>query len=342
MKVRNGLGLAALVLCSSSYSDTISDSVTTNDHVWNPQMLLPPSASMRVDGFVYGFSVSKPAEEALTTTLTTENNLTGGLLLEDFNDFGGISESQYEAQVVIPNGIPREVWGPSSFEINGNSERVSDFNATYFYSFDPCFDNMLSDPSCPGYMDAKNALEAATVLEESVYDPVQETIVATPEVETVDVASATSVISIATAPEPATETEPEPEPETVEEEPAEEEVKEETSEETTEEETSEEKTNEENSDEESSDKEPAEERSVEEVKAEAFFAQTAGADNVFDVYSYVMQGGVYPDAGGYDISSNVPDNRRGLRMGLASQILHDQMVKLQYVDSTSNDNNLQR
>jgi len=331
MKLRNGLGLAALVFCSSSYSETISDSVTTNDHVWNPQMLLPPSASMRVEGFVYGFTVSKPAEEALTTTLTTENNLTGGLLLEDFNDFGGIDESQYEAQVVIPNGIPREVWGPSSFEVNGNSERVSDFNATYFYSFDPCFDNMLSDPSCPGYMEAKNALEAATVLEESVYDPVQETIAATPEVETVDVTSVTSPISIATATEPAPE--PETESETAEEESAEEEVKEETSEE---------KTNEETSDEESSDKEPAEERSIEEVKAEAFFAQTAGADNVFDVYSYVMQGGVYPDAGGYDISSNVPDNRRGLRMGLASQILHDRMVKLQYVDSTSNDNNLQR
>jgi len=42
-----------------------------------------------------------------------------------------------------------------------------------------------------------------------------------------------------------------------------------------------------------------------------------------------MNGGYLPDAAGYP-DSTVPDSRRGLRNGLAQQLLHEQMVELQY------------
>ena len=49
----------------------------------------------------------------------------------------------------------------------------------------------------------------------------------------------------------------------------------------------------------------------------------------FNTYSIMMNGGVYPDAQGY-ANSNVPESRRGLRNGLAQQLLHEQMVEMQY------------
>jgi hypothetical protein len=49
----------------------------------------------------------------------------------------------------------------------------------------------------------------------------------------------------------------------------------------------------------------------------------------FNTYSIMMNGGVYPDAQGYE-NSTVPESRRGLRNGLAQQLLHEQMVQMQY------------
>ena len=49
----------------------------------------------------------------------------------------------------------------------------------------------------------------------------------------------------------------------------------------------------------------------------------------FNTYSIMMNGGVYPDVQGYE-NSTVPESRRGLRNGLAQQLLHQQMVEMQY------------
>lgn len=49
----------------------------------------------------------------------------------------------------------------------------------------------------------------------------------------------------------------------------------------------------------------------------------------FDAYKIAVQGGTYPDADFY-VSKPVPNNGRGLLNGLASQILHEKMVDMQY------------
>lgn len=49
----------------------------------------------------------------------------------------------------------------------------------------------------------------------------------------------------------------------------------------------------------------------------------------FNSYSRMMNGGYLPDANGY-ADSNVPESRRGLRNGLAQQLLHEKMVQMQY------------
>ena len=49
----------------------------------------------------------------------------------------------------------------------------------------------------------------------------------------------------------------------------------------------------------------------------------------FNTYNRMMNGGYLPDATGYP-DTQVPESRQGLRNGLAQQLLHEQMVEMQY------------
>ena len=61
----------------------------------------------------------------------------------------------------------------------------------------------------------------------------------------------------------------------------------------------------------------------------------------FESYRTSLYGGGYPDVEFYE-PKRLPESRRGLRNGLAQQLLHEQMVDMQYVDSSSNDNYFKR
>jgi hypothetical protein len=49
----------------------------------------------------------------------------------------------------------------------------------------------------------------------------------------------------------------------------------------------------------------------------------------FDTYGISLNGGVYPDVAFYK-PTTVPESKRGLRNGLAQQLLHEQMIEMQY------------
>jgi hypothetical protein len=54
----------------------------------------------------------------------------------------------------------------------------------------------------------------------------------------------------------------------------------------------------------------------------------------FNTYQRQMNGGYLPDAVGY-ADTQVPESKRGLRNGLAQQLLHEQMVEMQYENLSS-------
>lgn len=49
----------------------------------------------------------------------------------------------------------------------------------------------------------------------------------------------------------------------------------------------------------------------------------------FDTYGIALNGGVYPDVAFYK-PTTVPESKRGLRNGLAQQLLHEKMIDMQY------------
>jgi len=51
--------------------------------------------------------------------------------------------------------------------------------------------------------------------------------------------------------------------------------------------------------------------------------------NIAMYYNSAINGGIYDDVAALD-GGNMPDNKNGLRNNLAQQILHEQMVDMQY------------
>ena len=56
----------------------------------------------------------------------------------------------------------------------------------------------------------------------------------------------------------------------------------------------------------------------------------------FNDYQKSINGGYLPDVAGYP-DTQVPESRRGLRNGLAQQLLHEKMVEMQYNKENAND-----
>ena len=53
------------------------------------------------------------------------------------------------------------------------------------------------------------------------------------------------------------------------------------------------------------------------------------AINMNSYYAATINGGTYTDSVGL-VDTQLPENKQGLRNGLAQQILHDKMIEMQY------------
>ena len=71
------------------------------------------------------------------------------------------------------------------------------------------------------------------------------------------------------------------------------------------------------------------ESALDTAEAAALAAQFFVTPKSFDAYNVSIAGGYYPDAKGY-VSEQLPENKKGLRVGLAQQLLHTEMVNSQY------------
>jgi hypothetical protein len=248
-----------------------------------------------------------------------ENAKGTGYIFRERDDWlpGSLSGTQINKSVpVIPN-IPRSYWGDGSIEVDGPGS-VSDARVVYTYRVDPCFDPQF-DPNCPGY---KVPIPDIPVIDSSLYE--------------IDL----TTIYDATKDENAEQDEACKEGDTdakckVNEDEEKEEKEEE------DEETKEEK-------EERLKREMKEKALAAKDKAEsiAFFAQNnamfaqaiaqnvalqsmQAATNINTYYGATIPGGVYKESVVL-VDKQLPENRRGLRNGLAQQLLHEKMVDMQY------------
>lgn len=113
--------------------------------------ILPVPGGLMINGVIYRYTIDKQTEDDLKVHIQNENALSEGYIFRETDDWSGLPGSTINKGVPLDN-IPMEYFGNGSIELEGDGE-IRDPSVIYSYMLDPCF-IPLTDPSCPGYLDA--------------------------------------------------------------------------------------------------------------------------------------------------------------------------------------------
>ena len=289
----------AVLLPSYCYSESITPyygqtgNAASGGNTWSMDTYFPSGVpGLDVQNVIYNYTIHKQTQDQVDVSIQNENALGTGYIFRETDSWmpGSLDGTEINKAVPVIPNIPREAWGDGSIDIQGNGS-VSDANVIYTYKVDPCYDPQFN-PNCPGYK-----------------VPVPDI----PEVDLSTIYDATSGDAEIVQFEDKTNY----------------------------------KDEEELSDEEKKEKEEAEKKESEErlekalsaadnsimfatALAQAQMLETLNlATNMNSYYATSIPGGVYKESVSL-VDTKLPENRKGLRNGLAQQILHEKMVDMQY------------
>jgi len=273
-----------------------------------------------INGVIYNYTINKNTQDSVSVYIQNERANGNGYIFREKDDWlpGSLGGTQINKAVpVVPSN--RVLWGDGSIVTEGQGS-VSSPRVVYTYRVDPCYDPQF-DPNCPGYQ-----VPTPPVVElpdPSLYEVNLEELYDATKDENVDLDREACKTGDTDAECKSTKKEDE------------EEVEEEK------EETKEEK-------EKRLKKEKAEKALAAKDKSDAitFFAQNNAmfaqaiaqnavlqsmqtATNMNAYYGASIPGGVYNESVVL-VDKQLPENRRGLRNGLAQQLLHEKMIEMQY------------
>jgi hypothetical protein len=160
-------GLAAFLLCSSSYSDTVYGQSNVNAHNWAMQNVLPQQAGLTISHIIYKYTVEKEQQDAMLVHVQNEDAINGGYIFRSTDDWTGHPANTVK-KIKPASQLPIEYWGPGSIEVEGKGA-VVDPSVIYNWQYDPCFDPQ-SDPECPGYMIPVNWEDIIPVVQDPLED----------------------------------------------------------------------------------------------------------------------------------------------------------------------------
>lgn len=293
---------AALCWASSSYSESIvpyygqTGNAAASGHTWSMDDVFPLGIpGLEVNTVIYNYRILKELEDSVNVHVQNENANGTGYIFRETDEWkpGSLGGTEINKVVPVIPGIPRQAWGQGSIEVEGNGE-VEDANVYYNYRVDPCYDPQF-DPSCPGYQ--VQVPEIPEVDLASLYDATQD--------ENIDLDRNVDLDEI----------EADEEDKKSEEELAEEEAEEE------------------------KDRQERLEKALAEADNSALFAEALAAAQILDsinaatnmnsYYGATIPGGVYQETVSLP-DRDIPENKQGLRNGLAQQLLHEKMIDMQY------------
>lgn len=296
------LSVGLVFWAHSSYSESITPyygttpNAASNGNRWVMDNILPTPPGLDINGVIYNYTINKNVDDSVTVNVQNERANGSGYIFRETDEWRPGSLGGTEINKVVPvTPTNRSLWGDGSIEVEGPGS-VSDPTVIYTYRVDPCF-NPQFDPNCPGYETPTVEIpEVPTVDLTTLYDVTQD--------ENVDLNRDTDTSEVDNEEEEKTE-----------EELAEEE------------------------EEEKEDREMRLEKALSEADNSAMFAQALAqsqmlaaansATNINSYYSANIPGGNYKD-NVVLVDRELPKNNRGLRNGLAQQLLHNQMVDMQY------------
>ena len=284
----------------------MTGNAAANGNTWSMGNVLPDATGLDINAVIYRYTIQKNVDDSTKVHVQNENATGTGYIFRETDEWlpGSLGGTEINKAVPVIPGIPREAWGNGSIEVEGNGS-VSDATVLYNYRVNPCFDPQF-DPNCPGYK--APTIEIPTVDLTTLYDATSD--------ENVNLDNTVNLDLI------------ESDEENKEEELSEEELAEK---ENKEEELKEEK--------EKDKKDMRLEQALGAAGNSALFAEALAqsqilaavnaATNMNSYYATSIPGGTYKDSVAL-VDKQLPNSKRGLRNGLAQQLLHNKMVDMQY------------
>lgn len=298
--LRKLLLTAALVVYSSScFSESITPyygttgNAASGGHTWSMDTVLPTPPGLDIDTVIYNYTIQKDVNDSVDVHVQNENADGTGYIFRETDEWAPGSLGGTEIRKVVPV-IPNI---PRAAWGDGSIEvdgngTVEDATVIYSYKVDPCYDPQF-DPNCPGYQVTVPDIPEFDV--STIYDATED--------EYVNLSNEDQILL-------------EQNKETVEEELDE--------------------------DEEEEEKRKREYRlaMLADTNAAQLFAENQRIEEMNRAMQIVVNnqylartvpGGEYKDSVVLR-DSNIDENRKGLRNGLAQQLLHEKMVSMQYTD----------
>jgi hypothetical protein len=278
------------------YSDNIAPYYGTtgnaaqSGHSWSMKDVLPAPPGLDINGVFYRYTANKNPEDDMKVHVQNKNANGTGYVFRDTEDWSGAPGGIEVRKVIGIGDIPREAWGDGSIEVEGTGT-VDDASVIYSYKVDPCYDPQFS-PSCPGYKTPVPVVP--TVNLDDLYDATKD--------EYVNL-NAEEKLSI---------------------------------------EENEERLSEKEEEEKEAEEEKKRKYRLEKLMSVADAAALFAENQVIEQMNNIMQnqinntyltatipGGQYKETIVL-VDTKLPENKAGLRNGLAQQILHEKMVSQQY------------
>lgn len=285
-----------------SYSESIAPyygttpNAAAGGHTWSMDSVLPSGVpGLDIDLVIYNYTPIKETQDDMVVHIQNENSDGTGYIFRESDDWSGLAGGIEIRKVVPVTPLNRNNWGDGSIAVEGTGT-VDDASVIYNYRVDPCYDPQF-DPNCPGYQ-APQPPEIETVDVNELYDPLAD--------ETIQSATGSNT---------------------------DEELYDEDEDSKSEKELADEE------EEEKKDRKERLEKALAAAQNAILFSEALAqsqmleamnmAINMNTYYAATIRGGTYPESVTL-VDKEIPDNKNGLRNGFAQQLLHEQMVEMQY------------
>lgn len=286
--------LAALALYSSySYSEIVhntTQNAAASGQEWVMSNIIPQYTGLTINSVTYQYTTMKNAQDQMVVSIQNKSVGTAGYIFRSVDDWSGLPGNTISKNVpVLPSNAPYKLWGDGQIAVEGQG-LVVDPSVFYNYSYDPCNDNPLYSPNCPGY---------AAALAKQQLDMI-------PEMPSVVVDQNESYDNANVLPDYYNEDE--------------------------------EMVNKDR-DLDAEERERRKKLGIKAAENTLTQANQISQSQLIDVMNYTpgfqnyyvvaIAGGLYKDNDMYK-PKNLPENKKGLRVGLAQQLMHEKMIEEQY------------
>ena len=163
--------IVCLLLASNAHGEYlygISGNMAATGHTWGMNIGPSNTRGLRVNGVFYQYTPIKNTEDDMVVHVRNKRVGSDGYIFSNTDDWSGLPGGTPITKGFIIDNLPIELWGGGSIDVEGKGS-VVDANVVYSYKYNNDCLTPMSDPSCPGYVDAVLSMMGDSKIE--AYDP---------------------------------------------------------------------------------------------------------------------------------------------------------------------------